>query len=136
MAVLGGASLAVYTVVAPPAPDLGVATSGWVPAADDEGGRRKRAQAAADKARAHVPSDVLDGVEVLDGDVARALAATSTGLDLLVCGTRGHGPLHTAVFRGVAGTLAHSCACPLIVLPRQHRRADHAGRETTASPAC
>jgi nucleotide-binding universal stress UspA family protein len=135
MAVLGGTMLSVYTVLEPPPPDPGVAMPGWIPAPDDEAERRKRAQTAADEARAIVPSDVLELAEVLEGDVAHALAAASAGLDLLVCGSRGHGPLLSAVLGGVSGRLAHSCACPLIVLPRQHLPAAHATRETTVEGA-
>jgi nucleotide-binding universal stress UspA family protein len=129
MAVLGGATLSVYTVLGPPAPDPAVATPGWVPAHDDDARRRDRARAAVDMARASVPADVLEVAQVLEGDVGHALAAASADLDLLVCGSRGHAPLYAAVLGGVSGTLAHSCACPLLVLPRQHVPAVHTARE-------
>jgi nucleotide-binding universal stress UspA family protein len=95
MAALGDTSLTIYTVVDRPA------------------------------ATRRVPAGVAGTVEVLEGDVAHALAAASAELDLLVCGSRGFGPLHSALTGGVSATLAHSCACPLIVLPRErHRRAE------------
>jgi nucleotide-binding universal stress UspA family protein len=135
MAVLGGAALSVYTVLEPPATDPGIAMAGWVPPADDEADRRRRAHGATDRARATVPAEVLEDAQVLEGDVAHALSAASAGLDLLVCGSRGHGPLLAALLGGVSAALAHSCACPLIVLPRQRRAAGDAARETAVEGA-
>ena len=129
MAVLGGATLSVYTVLEPPITDPGIAVPGWVPPLDDEADRRKRAEAVAGRARASVPADILDEAKILEGDVAHALAAISAELDLLVCGSRGHGPLLSALLGGVSAPLAHSCACPLIVLPREHVPADEPARE-------
>jgi nucleotide-binding universal stress UspA family protein len=69
-----------------------------------------------------VPTGVLATVRVLEGDAAQALAAASSGLDLLVCGSRGFGTLHSAVVGSVSAQLAHSSECPLIVLPRERHR--------------
>ena len=77
MAVLGGATLSIYTVIEPPATVPGAPTPGWVPPADYDADRRTRARAAADRARASVPAEVLETVEVLDGDLAHALASAS-----------------------------------------------------------
>jgi nucleotide-binding universal stress UspA family protein len=43
-------------------------------------------------------------------------------VDLLICGSRGYGPRRTVLLGGVFGRLAHSAACPLIVLPRASDR--------------
>jgi nucleotide-binding universal stress UspA family protein len=38
------------------------------------------------------------------------------GLDLLVCGSRGCGLVRSTVVGGVSSRLAHSAACPLLVI--------------------
>ena len=118
MAVLGGATLSICTVLDPPA------------ASDAE--RRASARAVVDRAVASVPTDVLAEVELLDGDAGHALAAASAELDLLVCGSRGFGRLLGTLVGGVSGTLAHSCACPLIVLPRERHGAVRSSRHQLA----
>jgi nucleotide-binding universal stress UspA family protein len=57
------------------------------------------------------------GGEVLDGDPPAALAAASADLDLLVCGSRGHGPLQTLVLGGTSHALVRRAACPVLVVP-------------------
>jgi nucleotide-binding universal stress UspA family protein len=123
MAVLGGATLSIYTVTDPPATVPVAPTPGWVPPAGYDADRRTRARAAANRARASVPAEVLETVEVLDGDRARVLASASADVDLLLCGSRGFGALHGALVGAVSSALVHSCACPLIVLPRQRHSA-------------
>jgi nucleotide-binding universal stress UspA family protein len=44
---------------------------------------------------------------------AETLVERSRGLDLLVAGSRGYGPL-----RGVSGRLSREAHCPVIVVPR------------------
>jgi nucleotide-binding universal stress UspA family protein len=93
MALLGDATLSIYTVV-------------------DQSAAPPR-----------LPAGVLGAIEVLEGDAARALATASVDLDLLVCGSRGFGPVHSAMVGGVSATLAHSSECPLIALPQERHRA-------------
>jgi nucleotide-binding universal stress UspA family protein len=77
------------------------------------------------------------GGEVLSGDPSDALAAASADLDLLVCGSRGYGPMHTLVVGGTSHALARKAACPVLVVPpglaavapRRSRR----GRRTTSA---
>jgi hypothetical protein len=54
------------------------------------------------------------------GDVVRELATQSTGLDLLVAGSRGYGPMRSVLLGGVTGRLMREAACPLIIVPRGH----------------
>lgn len=49
--------------------------------------------------------------------VADALAAASQELDLLVCGSRGYGPLRTVLVGGVSHALVRHSACPVVVVP-------------------
>jgi hypothetical protein len=36
----------------------------------------------------------------------------------MVCGSRGYGPLRALMLGGVSSGLAHSCACPFVIVPR------------------
>ncbi len=57
--------------------------------------------------------------EVLEeGDPAEALAARSAGLDLLLLGSRGYGPLRRVLLGGVAGEVIRRASCPVVVTPR------------------
>ena len=101
-----------------PLPTSAVVTPDGAPIPDLTGLRRARADAIAAKARAGVPDDLLDASDVLEGRAADALARASEELDLLVCGSRGYGPVRSLLLGGVTSTLAHTAACPLLVVPR------------------
>ena len=116
MAVLGDAELSTFTVLEPPHIGPGAATPGWVPPAAYD--LRPRIQDAEAKVRARLPEGLDVETTVKEGGAADFLAGASEDLDLLVCGSRGYGPLRTVLLGGVSGRLAHTSACPLIVLPR------------------
>jgi nucleotide-binding universal stress UspA family protein len=79
---------------------------------------RGRAGEIVAKVRAAVPADLLEGTEVLDGRVTDELTRVSRELDLLICGSRGYGPVRSLLLGGVSWTLAQTAACPLLVVPR------------------
>ena len=56
---------------------------------------------------------------VLAGDPAASLAMASAGLDLLVLGSRGYGPVRTALFGSVSRAVVSSAHCPVVVVPRR-----------------
>ncbi|MGZ8481918.1 MAG: universal stress protein [Candidatus Limnocylindria bacterium] len=77
--------------------------------------------------RERAAEELNAAVERLDGDVdahfeigdpAQVLADASEGLDLLLMGSRGYGPLHSVVVGGVAGRVVREAACPVIIFPR------------------
>jgi nucleotide-binding universal stress UspA family protein len=85
--------------------------------------------------RATIEQDVEDSLEdtiaglpeavhpepvFLTGDVVHELVTQSTGLDLLVAGSRGYGPARAVLLGGVTGRLIREAACPLLVVPRGH----------------
>ena len=51
-------------------------------------------------------------------DPADVLMRVSENLDLIVCGSRGYGPLRAVLLGGVSRRLAADARCPVIVLPR------------------
>lgn len=66
---------------------------------------------------AGVPGGASAGGEVLSGDPPDALAAASADLDLLVCGSRGYGPVRTLLLGGTSHALVRKAACPVLVVP-------------------
>ena len=57
---------------------------------------------------------------LLTGDAARVLAEASAELGLLICGSRGYGPLRAVLLGSVSAKLTRSAACPLLITPRGH----------------
>jgi nucleotide-binding universal stress UspA family protein len=64
-----------------------------------------------------VSADRSAGGEILTGLPADALAAASDDLDLLVCGSRGYGPVRTLLLGGTSRALVRKAACPVLVIP-------------------
>jgi nucleotide-binding universal stress UspA family protein len=60
--------------------------------------------------------------EVLVNSPLLALEQLSHDVDLLVCGSRGYGPLGSVLLGGVSRRLIHRAACPVIVVPRGTER--------------
>jgi nucleotide-binding universal stress UspA family protein len=80
---------------------------------------REDVQAAMQRARALVPDGVLVEEELLEGDTVEALAALDEReVDLLVCGSRGYGPVRRVLLGGVLRKLMRRAACPIVVVPR------------------
>ena len=52
------------------------------------------------------------------GDPAEVLLRVSEHVDLLVCGSRGYGPLRSVLLGGVSRRLVDGARCPVLVLPR------------------
>jgi nucleotide-binding universal stress UspA family protein len=63
-------------------------------------------------------ADVAVETDAFVGDPATVLVRVSENLDLLVCGSRGYGPLRAVLLGGVSRRLATEAYCPVIVLPR------------------
>jgi nucleotide-binding universal stress UspA family protein len=71
---------------------------------------------------AELGSDVDVDVDVVigdpDGDPADHLVPVSEHVDLLVCGSRGYGPVRAVLLGSVSAKLTAEARCPVIVLPR------------------
>lgn len=93
-------------------------TSGWSLPAAYETEREERVRETADKAGKLVPRHLLGGVKTPTGDPATILADASSKLDLLVCGSRGYGPMRSVIVGSVSRALAHESRCPLLIVPR------------------
>lgn len=82
----------------------------------------KLASEAASQVAEAAAGELAPGVEstvraVADSPVAALVEASATS-DVLVCGSRGYGPLRRVLLGSVSRTLARESRCPLIVLPR------------------
>jgi nucleotide-binding universal stress UspA family protein len=83
-----------------------------------EGEHRAVAESAARAAVAELGGAVEVEVDAFVDDVAETLIRVSEHLDLLVCGSRGYGPLHAVLLGGVSRRVAAEAYCPVIILPR------------------
>jgi nucleotide-binding universal stress UspA family protein len=82
----------------------------------------ERSQAAARRALylaiESLPSCVSATREVVVRHAADALITLSRHVDLLVCGSRGHGPLRAVPLGSVTRRLTRSAYCPVVIVPR------------------
>jgi len=107
----------VLTVAEP----LSALIAGNVPGSELELARKgidENAQKTLDKGIALVGEDRSAGGRKLAGHVAQALAEASDDIDLLVCGSRGHGPIRTLILGGTSHELVRKASCPVLVVPR------------------
>lgn len=71
-----------------------------------------------DRALAELPPWVKAESALEEGDPALALARHGVDLDLLVIGSRGHGPLRRTLLGGVSADVMRTAPCPVLVVPR------------------
>jgi nucleotide-binding universal stress UspA family protein len=83
-----------------------------------EGQHRVQAEKAARDTAAALGDDVPVEVDAFLEDPADTLVRVSEHVDILVCGSRGYGPLRAVVLGGVSRRVAAEARCPVIVLPR------------------
>ena len=83
-----------------------------------EGELRVRSEEALRRATEGLGGDMAIETDVFVEDPADVLVRVSEHLDLLVCGSRGYGPVRTVLLGGVSRRLTAEAHCPVIVLPR------------------
>lgn len=80
---------------------------------------RRRLQKELEHALEELPHGPRAQAAVLSGRAAETLAAEAgKGIDLLIVGSRGYGPLRRVLLGGVSATLMRSSPCPVLVVPR------------------
>jgi nucleotide-binding universal stress UspA family protein len=87
-----------------------------------EGRHRTAAQAALSAAVQALPAGVEIEPELHVDDPASVLLGASEHVGLLVCGSRGYGPLRSVLLGGVSRRLVDGARCPVLVLPREAGR--------------
>ena len=83
-----------------------------------EGELRVQAETAMRRATDALGGDVAVETDAFVEDPADVLIRVSEHLDLLVCGSRGYGPVRAVLLGGVSRRLTAEAQCPVIVLPR------------------
>jgi nucleotide-binding universal stress UspA family protein len=122
LAQAAGATLRVITVLHEEAGTLGPNRLGAramqaIPeelAGRDQIAHREAVEAAIAEAGGAVETEI----ELVYGDTAEALLGFTGSLDLLVMGSRGHGPRRAVVLGGVSRRVTVASRCPVVVLPR------------------
>jgi nucleotide-binding universal stress UspA family protein len=80
---------------------------------------RDQHQVSLDAALAGLPAEVRATGELLEGEVVEALSALDDrDVDVLVCGSRGYGPVRRVLLGGVSSRLIRRAGCPIVVVPR------------------
>lgn len=88
-----------------------------------EQAERKRLEAMLDDALADAGEDESLSSEVRSGPLAPTVIGwTGEGLDLLVMGSRGYGPLRRVLLGSVSSAVIREAECPVLVVPRGSRR--------------
>jgi nucleotide-binding universal stress UspA family protein len=73
------------------------------------------------------------GYELLHGDPSEQLISASSGLDLLVLGSRCYGSLRHVLLGGVSAAVTRGAHCPTLVVPRGARERGRPLEEETAA---
>jgi nucleotide-binding universal stress UspA family protein len=73
---------------------------------------------ALDRAIDRVPAGLAAERHLMAGDPARLIAEAAADLDLLFVGSRGHGPIRSALLGSVSAKLIEKLPCPVLVVPR------------------
>lgn len=82
--------------------------------------QRVRAQGLLDEAAEAAPEGVNPQAMLLHGHAGQAISKACAGVvDLLVCGSRGYGPIERALMGSVAEALMEGAPHPVVVLPRK-----------------
>jgi nucleotide-binding universal stress UspA family protein len=111
-----GATLEAVTAIEP----LRTARTAAVPPYDAGTGSdtaRGIAETALRRALESVGRDPAEG-QVFFGEPVDALVGLSGRVDLVVCGSRGYGPIESVLMGGVSHGLLRDARCPVVVLPR------------------
>jgi nucleotide-binding universal stress UspA family protein len=120
-----GATLKVFTVVKV-TPEMHLEAEPSLPGQgqvgtdvqDVEGRHRVEAEKELRRVVSALGDDVPVEVDALVGDPAEVIVDVSDSLDLLVCGSRGYGPVRAVLLGSVSARVTAEAYCPVIVLPR------------------
>jgi nucleotide-binding universal stress UspA family protein len=115
LATRAGGTLRAIGVALPPSPLAIDDLRGREPQLETE---RSVIRAGLERALAELPVGVTTTADARVGDPAVELIAASHELDLIVCGSRGRGPLRAVLLGAVTEQLMGGAACPVVIVPR------------------
>lgn len=132
IALAAGATVRVVAVIDPVEYGYGpVLGSYQVIAADN---LRRRLETRTRELAEELPSELRADPRVLRGNVAGLiLGEAEKGVDLLVMGSRGYGPVPSVLLGSVSSRVLASAPCPVLVVPRTAQAASAARVERVAS---
>lgn len=133
IAAAAGATVRLFAVAGPPSGGSALAGASGV-AAPPPAAVADQLHDEVQRALAALPSGLRpDGRVVAAGDAAtRLLEEAEKGIDLLVIGSRGYGPVRYALVGSVSGAVTRGAPCPVLLVPRGADAGEPAGG-TTAS---
>ena len=111
------ARLRVRSVYEPTLP-VSLALGGGLPTASINEVLRRQCDEELAQTMSALDADIEATGTLLDGDAQAVFARESAGLDLLVVGSRGYGPLRAVLLGSVSSALVRSAQSPLVVVPR------------------
>jgi nucleotide-binding universal stress UspA family protein len=79
---------------------------------------KQTAQRSVEMAIASIPSGISASAKVVVGNTADTIVALSGHVDLLVCGSRGYGPLAAVLMGSVTHRVTREAHCPVVIVPR------------------
>jgi nucleotide-binding universal stress UspA family protein len=125
------AAVRVFTVVPPSGPE------GYDrPYEEVDEIQRAHHRATLDQALETLPRGIRPEARLLRGKVEEQLVEqTGSGLDLMVVGSRGYGPLRRVLLGSTANALMRSARCPVIVYPRGLEPDEGGLADTEAAPS-
>jgi nucleotide-binding universal stress UspA family protein len=139
---LASAARARLVLLAAMEPDALPAAMAVEALADAEARRRERLQRQLDEAVSHLPAALEVEARVVPGLGAAAIvfACEQGEVDVLVCGSRGYGPLRSVLVGSFSRYLVDHAPCPVLVVPRSaapqiERLAEVAGVVDVDAPA-
>jgi nucleotide-binding universal stress UspA family protein len=89
------------------------------------------ARASLHEALERLPDDVEASSAVAAGNAAEVLVEISREVDLLVCGSRGYGPVRSVLLGGVTHHVIRTAHCPVVIVPRGAAHGPDATAERT-----
>ena len=91
---------------------------GILTAGEDRVLEHRHMQRVLDEASNRLPTGLVATHRLLEGDPAEKIVEAGAGLDLLVLGSRGYGPIRRALLGGVSAKVMRSAQCPVLIVPR------------------
>ena len=79
---------------------------------------RQAAERSLTAALERLPASLRTSGKVALNDPVAALVELSRDVDLIVCGSRGYGPIRSVLLGGVGHGLLRDARCPVLVVPR------------------
>lgn len=121
LAAATGGSLTALTAVVPIGPKGPAVVQPYAVGSDEPA--RQAAERSLTAALERLPASLRTRGKVTLNDPVAALVELSRDVDLIVCGSRGYGPIRSVLLGAVTHWLTHEAHCPVVFIPRGVRQA-------------